>query len=444
MDAATRSRANAHHEAAKAHLHQKFPSFIVAVMNLGQIEWTESLPTAAVAARIANGKAQDLFRFLGNPTFALSLSVEKWAGVVAHETMHIVCHHLRMAARVNDKKRFNVAADCMINDYLISQGAQLPDNLCHGKELVGYDCTHRSVRDIYKALESSDLGSSSGQFDSHDMWEGLSDEDAAALDEAIAQAVKGAIARGEAVPREVKQRAGGGSQPMSGRKASTRGLASERKFAKTSGTGLAWARILRHIDPAIIRDLRGREPERPRTFYRTSYAFMGQPQNPAGQVRLPVPYKPNEETKKGTEKHQIVLALDTSGSITDEQQSMFMSLAQSLPLDLVDVYAMEFNDHSRRIDLADPKLTSGGTDFSAIERGLQRALADGDLKSYPKAVVIITDGDAQFNSDRPREHEARAWHWLIDGPISSSRKSFEAENAGTAHRLEKFVVRNAA
>ncbi|MAG26443.1 hypothetical protein CMI47_12910 [Candidatus Pacearchaeota archaeon] len=87
-------------------------------INVLNIQWDKRIPTACVG--FMPGITKPIFKF--NPLFFDVLSDEEIAFVIAHETSHMVLKHLlRLKSNEEYKKKwraFNVAADCIINDWL--------------------------------------------------------------------------------------------------------------------------------------------------------------------------------------------------------------------------------------------------------------------------------------------------------------------------------------
>lgn len=83
------------------------------LLNLNK-EFSTSLPTAGVGL---NGINQMLYI---NPEFWDSLSENHKLGLLKHELLHICFFHLTMRNKFADKKLFNIAADLEINQYIDS------------------------------------------------------------------------------------------------------------------------------------------------------------------------------------------------------------------------------------------------------------------------------------------------------------------------------------
>lgn len=94
-------------------LMMKEPFYGFFLLNLNK-EFSNSLPTAGVGL---NGINQMLYI---NPTFWDSLSENHKLGLLKHELLHICFFHLTMRNSFVDKKLFNIAADLEINQYINS------------------------------------------------------------------------------------------------------------------------------------------------------------------------------------------------------------------------------------------------------------------------------------------------------------------------------------
>lgn len=81
-----------------------------------------------------------------NPEFIDGLSFRELVGVVAHEVMHIALGHIwRMGTR--DDKRWNIAADYTINENLVASGFTLPDGALTDSRYINL-----SAEEIYAKL----------------------------------------------------------------------------------------------------------------------------------------------------------------------------------------------------------------------------------------------------------------------------------------------------
>jgi predicted metal-dependent peptidase len=75
-------------------------------------EWTDKIPTAGVAKHNIN------YKLLINPEFWDSLSLNHRIGLTKHEMLHLAFFHPLMKDSFDDDKLFNIAADLEINQYI--------------------------------------------------------------------------------------------------------------------------------------------------------------------------------------------------------------------------------------------------------------------------------------------------------------------------------------
>lgn len=104
--------------------------------------WDETLPTAA-----CDGK-----KVYWNPDFFMSLAdADERVFLMLHETMHAAYLHMdpvRVAGR--DKKKWNIAADHVINLQLIARGFKMPTGVNKGHADIQY--AGMSTEEVYKLL----------------------------------------------------------------------------------------------------------------------------------------------------------------------------------------------------------------------------------------------------------------------------------------------------
>lgn len=445
------------------YLNEEFPFFTTHVLNIGSPRWDGGIPTAAVALDRRDG-----FHFLFNPGFAENLSEAEMGFVSAHETMHILLNHLQLAKKFDNPMKFNLAADAVINDYLASQGMELPDGVVRGQELIGQDCTDLSVNDVYKQIPDDDGddgddggdgggggggggggdggdgdgsggdGGSGGKWremDNHDWIHDASEEEVKAAEKAFRDAK-------EDLPDEIEDMRN--DNPVSGSFGSGTGSNLQR-WREESGVSLAWEDLLREIDPDILKDLGDSPPERP--------SFARRPRRLAAfeETILPVQRRPEEDPVRGRGKPTIVMALDTSGSIGNEQAQQFITLAKSIPLDKVNLFTCTFTNGYMPLDLEEPRWVGGGTNFSAVENFIQSEVigqipqgGKKPLEEYPQAVIVVTDGESVFNGPSPNPDQLReSWKWLMTPQHSMQWLNSYVYGDGSAgdhsYELEKFI-----
>jgi predicted metal-dependent peptidase len=105
-------------------------------------------------------------------------------------------------------------------------------------------------------------------------------------------------------------------------------------------------------------------------------------------------------------RKSVLLAIDTSGSVTPDVMTRFLGLARGIPKDRVEVAAISFDTQAYEFDLWGKQHQlkgGGGTSFQCIEQFAQKR------GRYPDLVVVLTDGFA----DRPTIKNANRWFWVL-------------------------------
>lgn len=122
---------------AKIHLMSKADTaFFTTVCFSLKMKWDENLPTAAT-----NGR-----EILFNPTFFMGLNTEERIFLLLHESMHVAYLHMDRR-QTRDKRKWNIAADHVINLMLIARGFQMPKGCLADRQYLGM-----STEEVYNLL----------------------------------------------------------------------------------------------------------------------------------------------------------------------------------------------------------------------------------------------------------------------------------------------------
>lgn len=167
------------------------PFYGLFLLNINK-EFSHKVPTAGVALKGIN------YILVINPDFWDKLSEDHKQGLILHEALHIIFNHLLLRDDFADPRLANVAMDCELNQYidenLLPDGAILPENL--GEQLnISLDLK-AGTHYYYNKLQQEQSGKGSPQkacnggdsnegmslpdtLDSHDDWsnstEGMSE-----------------------------------------------------------------------------------------------------------------------------------------------------------------------------------------------------------------------------------------------------------------------------
>lgn len=415
------------------HLDRRYCRFVTHVLQVGYPCFTEMVPTTAVW--IDPKVDPDKINFGINANFAKEQSLEVIAFAFAHETFHALWHHPHVMPAYDDPKLFNIAADCVINDYLARCGLEVPDFACTGKKEVGINCSSLTVMQVYRLLKSQGKSGSDYEPECGLCVVGIGDGG----DPSGSNMTPEERAAAEALGRKISDMMGDspelfkvlgdmGEEKSAQSRIAGDGQSAMRDFASSHEVELNWAALLREIDPDLFPEVSGLQAMEP-TFKSPRKKLSGF----GGKVILPVYEGASTRKGLGDKKPMLIIAIDTSGSVSEEAKQKFMTLVQSVPRKSIKLFACTFTTEFEPFDPDDPHYASGGTDFSCIEDFVQHTMREENLKDYPKSVVVITDGAAGFGHSRPTSKEEEGWVWLLqDG-------SLHCETVGRVFELEEYV-----
>ena len=340
------------------------PFFAVILFDLLKIKENPSCPTAATDGR--NIIVGDWFR---------KLPIKQRVFVLAHEIMHVIFEHLPRARLYRERgfgpdlspwndQKFNRAADYYIN-YLLDRDkvGEMPPIGLLDHRICGTDAT--TVDDIYMALPDSD----EENFDQH-----LEPAESGDNAPPTQQQVQGAVIAARNTAKAMGKMPGG----------------LERLIGEILEPTQPWKELLRDFITSSV----GHDD--------TSWARPNR-----RRLALPphVPFPGTEGHSMGT----MVIAVDTSGSISEKELSAFMGemkgiIEQVRPREL---WVCWWDTKAKLVridemdDLDDPDkraVGGGGTDYHCVEP----ALLDEWLE--PEIVVCLTDGMVSWPQDFPFEH----------------------------------------
>lgn len=132
-------------------------------------EWNNRIPTAGVSKHNIN------YKLVINSDFWASLPHDHKKGLLWHELLHIVFDHLNLRDEFADKKLFNIAADCELNQYItlscLPDGAILPSSFPNLR--LDYKAGTRYYYDmLQKNQDDEDVQNMMGNGDDmHPTWE---------------------------------------------------------------------------------------------------------------------------------------------------------------------------------------------------------------------------------------------------------------------------------
>jgi predicted metal-dependent peptidase len=319
--------------------------------------------------------------------FLDSLSVDDAEFVMGHEVMHCVLQHLWRKGKRNHKA-MNVAADVACNDMLVEGGLKEPklnfpiirgSNVIElwtgGKVRSGMSMTGKSMEEIYDELvklqeegkaggigsesEKNESGNSGGTLDDHGEWKDAEDKPG-----------------GEGASDYWKAQA-----------------ANARNFGKISGG------IARHLEEVLYPKADWRVLLKQGLYFPIDYSWAHMDRRlMAGGIYVPSLHG---------EKHRVVFALDTSGSMSGEMLSEFWAeisyIARQEDIEIRIIAAdaeiqNEWREGEFSPDLIKQVRGGGGTDFRPV---FKRVAEYAEYGWNAEIVVYLTDMDGQFPSEAP-------------------------------------------
>lgn len=385
----------------KYFLFRKAPFFSYILDNLTLVE-NEHCQTMGVTQKM------ELFY---NPKFVELLTNNELVGVLVHEVLHIAyVHHLRVKSR--ERTLWNIATDIVINNCVLAQNFELPK---HGLIPTNNSITlgtitienidQKSAEQIYDEILKQNLSADEHQssvLDDHSGWgdgqssgngEEKQDEGAAASGQGMEQSEGRQIMDEQKVKEIVEQAA------AYARKQGTMPAGMDRIIGNLRKSKVPWRALLRkHVSSFIRSNWTWRRPNR-------KYIWSDM-------------YMPSLDG----EKLNVIVHLDTSGSITQQELGDFVSEILSI--------ARSFNEVEFRVLSGDTKVTTdvlinsfnvnkikslkviggGGTDHRPLFEYVKKykaysmliAFTDG-YTSWPNkttipTIVVLNNHDAQAPS----------------------------------------------
>ena len=343
------------------------------------------IPTAGV--RVDPESAQ--FEMVYNPDFFASLPEEQVRGVLKHEFYHLIFEHVTSRKPEGVPHRaWNIAADLAINSHL--QG-ELPENCCMPgvgpfEDLPLHKTAEWYLANLPQNDEGNEGGSGSGEggegegeepgsFDDHSGWDDNADSpQQQAANQMAKERLKNAMK--EAAKEAAQSAKGWGS--ISGEV--------KEDILKRLESKVDWRKVLRYFIKTSQRASRRSSVKRINKRY--AYIHPG---------------------KKVQRQAKIAIAIDQSGSVSDEMLSAFFGELNGLAK-LAEFTVVPFDTHvdeskvyvwKKGKSQAAERVLCGGTCFNAPTEYVNSQNFDG--------VIILTDMEAP----KPKACKAQRM-WMTD------------------------------
>lgn len=361
------------------------------------------LPLQAADPKWCPTTATDARKFYFNPEYIDALSIDQTQFVLAHEALHCALSHFARREH-RSKKRWDVACDYAVNPLLIGDGMEPPPGALHESSFAGMtaeeiypsideaDEEQPMDRHIYDEHTDADSGSGGNRHDARGKGGGPApdDPDETRGGSAAGQPPPLDTTEAEALKVQWQQRlAGSAQQAMQAGKLD--GLMA-RIVDHLLQPQLPWRMLLARYMTAAARD---------------DYTWM-RPSRREGQAILP---------SLRSAQIDVVVALDTSGSISGQQFREFVQEIDAIKGQMrarLTIYACDSRlaagapwvyEPWETIDLPDNFGGGGGTNFVPVFDAIETA------DSQPDLLVYLTDAKGRF----PETESAFPVIWLVKG-----------------------------
>jgi predicted metal-dependent peptidase len=237
------------------------------LLMVGKVSLSDEVPTAAT----------DGLNVIYNPDFVTELTDQELRGLVLHEALHKAYRQIWLWRHLENKQVLNMAMDYVINLEIISihPDVALPEGGCIDKQYQGMD-----TYQVYQKLMQEGTGTGSS-FDEHD-FEGAQDMDGQALEREIDAAIR----QGQILAGKIK-----GNIP--------------RSFTDITEPKIDWKQVLQDFIFDVVQGKDYATWRKPNRRYLAQGLYM--PSTIAESVG------------------ELVIGIDTSGSIDDATLSRFLS-----------------------------------------------------------------------------------------------------------------------
>lgn len=300
-----------------------------------------------------------------NPEWFNALPVPEAVGVLAHEATHVMSlHHVRRQSR--NAKKWNVAADCVVNDLLTQQGFTLPKG---GMNLPG--AGGRTTEEVYSSLPDMPEGKGGGGEGGSDPggWGEVRDAGSSPAD----------LKRAEEETKVLVQQAANAARMMGKLPAGF-----DRLIGEIMEAQIDWRDYMRDFAKQIARD---------------DYSWM----RPNRRHIADGVYLPALHSEKVGE---VCIFVDTSGSIGQQELDAFAGelngvLHQVSPSEVIVLYVDSMVAHVERFKPDQWPVTlspkgGGGTDFRPPFEWVAE-----NMMAPPECAVYLTDLCGRFPESAP-------------------------------------------
>jgi predicted metal-dependent peptidase len=322
-------------------------------------EFSDKVATAAT-----NGK-----RIQYNPEFFMSLSHDERVFLILHEAMH--CAYLHMERKGDrDHRKFNIAADHVINLQLIDRGFKMPKD-----GLADTQYKELSTEEVYNLLPITPPGQGMGGF-GEDLQ--APDDTSAEAAEALANDIQDILVRASIQSK------------MANDKPGTIPGEIQIFLDRLLNPKLPWNRILQKYLQA---------------FAKNDYSFRTPNRRFFPQFHLPRLY--------GENLMNIAVAVDTSGSVSDHEFNRFVTETHSIlrMMKPEKITVIQFDTEIKSVNEVRNVRELMHINFTGRGGTLINPVLEWANKNKPQLLLVFSDGEFRFYDTETKTNTL----WLIHG-----------------------------
>ena len=316
-------------------------------------EWNNAIPTAGVSKHNIN------YKLVINSDFWASLPHDHKKGLLWHELLHIVFDHLNLRDEFADKKLFNIAADCELNQYItpgyLPEGAILPSSFPNLKlqSKAGTNYYYNMLMDNQDDCDVQKMMGEAG--DMHGTWEefdNLSESEKKLLkaqsDYQLKEAAEECLKSRGTLPGEIAN--------------------IYKRITEVTPSKFNWRAYLRR-------------------FAGNSYIV----ETKLSRKKINKRYPDSPGMKFKPKKH-ILVAIDTSGSVSNDELVEFFNEIRHIHKTGTEITVLQCDTQINSIEKYDPKKDvkvqgRGGTEFNPVLEYYNK-----NTKKFT-CLVYLTDGE---------------------------------------------------
>lgn len=352
----------------------------------------------------ASGKNGKKVLFSFNPDFILSLSAEKIAGVILHETFHVLRKHLDTSKdpAYKDKNALIMAQECTINDYItIILGLELPEGCLFGEDLIGQSTENMTLYQAYKLFEKKD---EDGDSQDGDEAEGACGGFDSIPDEGLKE-VMHSVAGEMGISDEDLQEKINESYQDQNTIGSIAGNGEPNKLMDIKGDSsrMNWLELLKEINPDVMNAFKPNRQDEVLNWGRKNVRYQ------STTAIIPSHRIVDEGQAKG-KVPTLLIALDVSGSIDNSLIHTLVGMISDVPSDFINPFAITWSDEAVPYDEEHNFRTAGrlGTRISSVTNYAKKIMREEGEYPY---VVCITDGEFYDHYSISNRNKDR-WTWM--------------------------------